>query len=122
MSGVLILALAYPAAIALLFWLAFLRPVQQHQKKQREELANLRVGDEVLTQAGFIARILEIKVPEERGPTEIILDLGGTEVRATAIGRRAAPAPAQRSREARRGRKSQHRRSPGKPECVTGGI
>ncbi len=84
MSGVLILALAYPAAIAILFWLAFLRPVQQHQKKQRDELASLRVGDEVLTQAGFIARILEIRVPEERGPTEIILDLGGTRVRATA--------------------------------------
>jgi preprotein translocase YajC subunit len=84
MSGVLILALAYPAAIALLFWLAFLRPVQQHQKKQREELASLSVGDEVLTQAGFIARIVEIRVPEERGPTEIVLDLGGIEVRATA--------------------------------------
>jgi preprotein translocase subunit YajC len=84
MSGVLILALAYPAAIALLFWLAFLRPVQQHQKKQRDELANLRVGDEVLTQAGFIARIVEIRVPEEAGPTEIILDLGGARVRATA--------------------------------------
>lgn len=84
MSGVLILALAYPAAIALLFWLAFLRPVQQHQKKQRDELANLRVGDEVLTQAGFIARIVEIRVPEERAPTEIILDLGGVKVRATA--------------------------------------
>ena len=84
MSGILILALAYPAAIAALFWLAFLRPVQQHQKKQREELASLRVGDEVLTQAGFIAVIKEIRVPEEHGPTVIILDLGGLEVRATA--------------------------------------
>ena len=84
MSGVLLLALAYPAAIAVLFYLAFLRPVQQHQRKQREELANLRVGDEVLTQAGFIAVIKEIRVPEEYGPTELILDLGGTEVRALA--------------------------------------
>ena len=84
MGGILILALAYPAAIAVLFWLAFLRPVQQHQKKQREALASLRVGDEVLTQAGFIALIKEIRVPEEHGPTEIILDLGGLEVRATA--------------------------------------
>ena len=84
MSGILILALAYPAAIAVLFWLAFLRPVQQHQKKQRDELASLRVGDEVLTQAGFIALIKEIRVPEEHGPTEIILDLGGFEVRAAA--------------------------------------
>jgi len=84
MNGVWILALAYPAAIAFIFWLAFLRPVQQHQRKQRDELASLRVGDEVLTQAGFIARIVEIQVPEEIGPTVIILDLGETRVRATA--------------------------------------
>ena len=82
--SILLLAIAYPAVIALLFWLAFLRPVQQQQKKQREELASLRVGDEVLTQAGFIATIKEIRVPEERGPTEILLDLGGIEVRANA--------------------------------------
>jgi preprotein translocase YajC subunit len=84
MSSVWVLALAYPVAIAVLFWLAFLRPVQQQQKKHRDELANLRVGDEVLTQAGFIARIKEIRVPEEHGPTEVILDLGGFDVRATA--------------------------------------
>ena len=56
--------------------------MQQNQKRQKEELASLRVGDEVLTQAGFIAVIKEIRVPEEHAPTEIILDLGGTEVRA----------------------------------------
>ena len=82
--SVLLLALAYPATIAVLFYLAFLRPVQQSQKKQRDELASLRIGDEVLTQAGFLATIKDIHVPEERGPTEIILDLGGVEVRAVA--------------------------------------
>ena len=81
---ILVLAIAYPAAIALLFYFAFLRPVQQQRAKQRRELANLRVGDEVLTQAGFIAVVKEIRVPEERGPTEVILDLGGLEVRAYA--------------------------------------
>jgi len=93
---ILILALAYPAAIAALFYFAFLRPVQQQQKKQREELANLRVGDEVLTQAGFIAVIKDVRVPEEHGPTELILDLGGVEVRAVAssIVQRLSPAPA----------------------------
>ncbi|MCH8920619.1 MAG: hypothetical protein IIA23_07940, partial [Chloroflexi bacterium] len=50
----------------------------------RRELADLQVGDEVLTQAGFIAVVKEIRVPEERGPTEVILDLGGLEVRAYA--------------------------------------
>ena len=54
---ILLLALAYPATIAVLFYFAFLRPVQQQQKKQREQLLSLRVGDEVLTQAGFIATI-----------------------------------------------------------------
>jgi preprotein translocase YajC subunit len=94
MEGILILALAYPAAIAVLFYLAFLRPVQQHQRKQREELASLRVGDEVLTQAGCIAVIKEVRIPEERGPTELILDLGGIEVRAvaSAIAQRITPA------------------------------
>jgi preprotein translocase subunit YajC len=104
MSSVWVLALAYPITIAVLFWLAFLRPVQQHQKKQRDELANLRVGDEVLTQAGFIARIKEIRVPEEHGPTEILLDLGGVTVRATASAvvqrlQPVAPAPSATSQE-----------------------
>ncbi len=82
--AVWVLALAYPALIALLFYFAFLRPVQQERAKQRRELADLQVGDEVLTQAGFIAVVKEIRVPEARGPTEVILDLGGLEVRAYA--------------------------------------
>ena len=92
--SILILAIAYPAAIAVLFYLAFLRPVQQHQKRQRRELASLQVGDEVLTQGGLIAVIKEVRVPEEQGPTELVLDLGGLEVRAH------ASAVVQRLREA----------------------
>ncbi len=84
MDSIWVIALAYPAVIAVLFYFAFLRPVQQHQKKQRSELQSLRVGDEVLTQAGFIARIKEVRVPEHRGQTELVLDLGGFEVRAVA--------------------------------------
>lgn len=79
-----ILAIAYPVAIALLFYFAFLRPVQQERARQRRELTNLQVGDEVLTQGGLIAVVREIRVPEERGPTEVVLDLGGLEVRAHA--------------------------------------
>ncbi len=75
--SILILAIAYPAAIAVLFYLAFLRPVQQQQKRQRQELASLQVGDEVLTQGGLIAVIKDIRVPEEKGPTELVLELGG---------------------------------------------
>ncbi|MFQ5474112.1 MAG: preprotein translocase subunit YajC [Dehalococcoidia bacterium] len=84
MDSIWVLALAYPAVIAVLFYFAFLRPVQQEQKRQRRQLASLRVGDEVLTQAGFIATVKEVRVPEERGPTVLILDLGGVEVRAVA--------------------------------------
>ncbi|MBI2912921.1 MAG: preprotein translocase subunit YajC [Chloroflexi bacterium] len=93
--NILILAIAYPAAIVVLFYLAFLRPVQQQQKRQRQELASLRQGDEVLTQGGLIAVIKEIRVPEEQGPTELVLDLGGQEVRAvaTAVVQRLKPAP-----------------------------
>jgi preprotein translocase YajC subunit len=92
---ILVLALAYPAAIALLFYFAFLRPVQQQNRRHREQLASLRVGDEVLTQAGFIAMIKEIRIPEEPGPTILILDLGGLEVRAvsSAILQRLTTAP-----------------------------
>lgn len=92
-----VLALAYPATIAVLFYLAFLRPVQQQQKRQRQELASLRVGDEVLTTAGFIAVIVAIRVPEEPGPTELTLDLGGVQVRAfaSAIAQRLRPASGQ---------------------------
>ncbi|HLB26118.1 MAG TPA: preprotein translocase subunit YajC, partial [Dehalococcoidia bacterium] len=60
-----VLALTYPAAIAVLFYFAFLRPVQQERARQRQQLADLQVGDEVLTQAGFIAVVKEIRVPEE---------------------------------------------------------
>lgn len=85
METTLLIAIAYPAVIALLFYLAFYRPVQQQQKRQRRELASLEVGDEVLTQAGFIAVIKEIRVPEEPGPTEIVLELAdGVQVRALA--------------------------------------
>jgi preprotein translocase YajC subunit len=94
MESLWVLALAYPVIIAALFYFAFLRPVQQEQKKQRQNLQSLRVGDEVLTQSGFIAFIKDVRIPEEDGPTEVILDLGGVEVRAmaSAIAQRLRPA------------------------------
>ena len=93
MDSLWVLALAYPVAIAALFYFAFLRPVQQEQKKQKSVLQDLRVGDEVLNQAGFIARVKEVRVPEERGPTELVLEMGGIEVRAvaSAIAQRLTP-------------------------------
>ncbi|MEK7248577.1 MAG: hypothetical protein AAB092_08925 [Chloroflexota bacterium] len=93
MDSIWVIALAYPAIIALLFYFAFLRPGPPPQKKQRNELPRWRGGDAVLPQAGFIARIKEVRVPEDRGQTELVLDLGGFEVRAvaSAIVQRIAP-------------------------------
>jgi len=120
----LLLALAYPLAIAALFYLAFLRPVQQSQKKQRDTLAVLRVGDEVLTQAGFIATINEVRVPEEHGPTELILDLGGVEVRAvaSAIVQRLTPAQDEFSPLPRTGEPVLSEACPERVEPVEGGL
>ncbi len=92
----LVLALAYPLAIALFFYFAFYRPVQQERRRQRQALASLQVGDRVLTQGGLIATVKEVVIPE-RGPTEVVLELTpGVEVRAlaTAIVQRLEPAPA----------------------------
>jgi preprotein translocase subunit YajC len=84
-----------------LFYFAFLRPVQQEQKKQRSLLQQLSVGDEVLTQGGFYARVKEVRVPEQKGPTELVLDLGGVEVRAvaSAIAQRITPPSVEHSPE-----------------------
>lgn len=84
MESLWVIALVYPVVIAVLFYFAFLRPVQQERKKQRQQLQSLRVGDEVLTQSGFIAVVKDVRIPEDPGPTEVILDLGGIEVRAVA--------------------------------------
>jgi len=82
---IVILAIAYPAAITLLFYFIFLRPVQQQDRRRRQALTQLQVGDSVLTQAGFIATVKDIIIPESGGATEILLDLGsGVEVRALA--------------------------------------
>jgi len=84
MESLWVIALVYPIVIAVLFYFAFLGPVQQERKKQRQQLESLRVGDEVLTQSGFIAVVKDVRIPEEPGLTEVILDLDGIEVRAVA--------------------------------------
>jgi preprotein translocase subunit YajC len=82
--SLLIMALAYPAAIALLFYFAFYRPLQRERRRQRQTLQSLKVGDRVLTQGGLIATVKEVVVPEE-GPTQVVLELApGVEVTALA--------------------------------------
>ena len=57
------------------FYFIFIRPARQEQRQHEETIRDLHVGDEVITAAGFFARIKEIHTPEE-GPVELVLDLG----------------------------------------------
>jgi preprotein translocase YajC subunit len=85
----------FVVVVAMAFYWILLRPVIVQQRRQRSDIQNLDVGDEVLTQAGFIARVKDIHVPPE-GPTEIVLELSpGVQVRAyaTAIVQRLNPKP-----------------------------
>ena len=91
--------------IMVAFYLISIRPAQQEQKRQQQTIRELQVGDEVVTTAGFFARIKEIQTPEE-GPVQLVLELGtGVELRAltSAIARRVtdAESPSARSHEAR---------------------
>ena len=90
-------------AVMAAFYVIFIRPARQEQTRLEETIRDLHVGDEVITTAGFFARIKEIHTPEE-GPVQLILELGhGLEVRAltSAIARRVGTAeePVERREE-----------------------
>jgi preprotein translocase subunit YajC len=77
------------------FYFIFIRPARQEQKRVEGTIRDLRVGDEVITTAGFFARVKDIQTPEA-GPVQLILELGnGLEVRAltSAIAQRVSTAP-----------------------------
>ena len=61
-------------AVMVAFYIMFLRPIQKDQEKHKQQIRDLRPGDEVLTTSGFIARITDIQVPES-GETRIALEL-----------------------------------------------
>lgn len=68
-------------AVMAAFYIIFIRPARQEQKRHEDTIRDLHAGDEVITTAGFFARITEIQTPEE-GPVELVLDLGnGVKVR-----------------------------------------
>jgi preprotein translocase subunit YajC len=77
------------------FYFIFIRPAREEQKLQEGAIRDLRAGDDVITTAGFLARVKEINTPEE-GPVELVLDFGnGIEMRAltTSVYRRVSGAP-----------------------------
>ncbi len=93
-------------AVMAAFYLIFIRPARQEQKRVEDTIRDLHEGDEVVTTAGFFARVKEIRTPED-GPVQLVLDLGnGLEVRAltSAIARRvnAAAGAAAQAEEAKR--------------------
>ena len=57
------------------FYIIFIRPASQEQKRVQATIRDLAVGDRVITTAGFFATIQKIETPEE-GPVEVTLDLG----------------------------------------------
>lgn len=50
-------ALILPIGFILLIWLFLFRPQQRRMKAQRELMANLEIGDEVLTSSGIYGYI-----------------------------------------------------------------
>ena len=89
------------------FYFIFIRPARKEQTRLEETIRELQVGDEVITTAGFFARITEIRTPEQ-GDVELILDFGGgLEIRAltTSILRRIASdeAASERAKEKAQG-------------------
>lgn len=81
-------------ALGIVYFL-FYRPTVEAQRKARRVIADLQVGDEVVTTSGFYGRVVEVGEAED-GTTVVGLDLGGVTVRAriTAIAellRRAEP-------------------------------
>jgi preprotein translocase YajC subunit len=83
-------------AVLVAFYLMFLRPIQKDQEKHRQQIRDLRVGDEVLTTSNFVAKIKDIQVPAD-GQSRITLEIAeGVVVTAmpAAILQRLAPAPA----------------------------
>ena len=85
-----------PLAIVALFYFILLRPVINAQRQHRQNIANLDVGDEVLTTGGFYAIVNAIETQED-GPPLILLEIAdGIEIEGTpsaiqAVNPRGAP-------------------------------
>ena len=56
------------------FYFMIIRPDQKFRAQRKQQMRDLRPGDEVLTTSGFIARVKDIRV-SQRGSTQILLEL-----------------------------------------------
>jgi len=78
--------------VVIAFYLIVLRPQQQEQRRQRKDVHDLQVGDEVLTTSGFLGTVKEVHIPEQ-GPVQLVIDFGnGVVINAltTAVAQRVA--------------------------------
>ena len=61
--------------VVIAFYVIVLRPQQQEQRRQRKDVHDLQVGDEVLTTSGFLGTVKEVHIPES-GPVQLVIDFG----------------------------------------------
>ena len=72
-----------PLSIVALFYFILLRPVLSSQKRHKQNIARLEIGDEVLTTGGFYAIVNAIESQED-GPPLIVLEVAdGIEIEGT---------------------------------------
>ncbi|MDP8976721.1 MAG: preprotein translocase subunit YajC [Actinomycetota bacterium] len=55
-----------PFVLLALMWLLLVRPQQQRVRRQRELIASLEVGDEVITAGGIVGRVVALEGDEVR--------------------------------------------------------
>lgn len=58
--------LLLPLVLLGLMWVLLVRPQQQRVRRQRELIASLEVGDEVVTAGGMVGRIVALEGDEVR--------------------------------------------------------
>ena len=58
--------LLLPLVLLALMWVLLVRPQQQRVRRQRELIASLEVGDEVVTAGGVVGRVVELNGDEVR--------------------------------------------------------
>jgi len=68
-------ALLFPALVLGAMYFLLIRPQQKRAKTQRNLLAQLEVGDEVITVGGIIGRIVELH------DRELVIESGSTQLR-----------------------------------------
>jgi preprotein translocase subunit YajC len=102
-DGALISAVFVGVVVA--FYLMFFRPIQKEQARHKQEIRQLKPGDEVLTTGGFFGRIKDIQIPESGQPRIFIELADGVTVKAltNAIAYRLTPAEQKDANSEQRG-------------------